>query len=186
MSCRRGVSLAEALLVAALVLMVFGLIAGVLVPALKGWHRADQRSQVQQNAMLVVARLRESTRMASPPSVFCGPEVVTLATCVRPDGSVDSDPSTGAPLWQKYLVLYRDPASQQVRLQENPIDPPASDATPLTSYTPRSDDRVVARHIRLFTVTKSPDGLIEVVVEAEKGGVRSRFETALTPLVEAE
>ncbi|GMU57535.1 MAG: hypothetical protein AMXMBFR33_66810 [Candidatus Xenobia bacterium] len=175
-----GLSLLEVLVVGGLFLLLLALVVGVLVPTLRAWLRGDLRSQVQQNALLVVTRLREEYRASLPPTVTLPAGAITFASHQRPDG--DLQYQDGDLLFQKYVVLYHDAARREVRWQNLALTPDPA-PSPLAGYTPRADDRVVARNIRLLRFTPAALGRIEVRVESELGGRVSVLDTQISPLI---
>lgn len=92
---------------------------------------------MQQNALLVVTRLRED-RASLPPTVTLPAGAITFASYQRPDG--DLQYQDGDLLFQKYVVLYHDAARREVRWQNLALTPEPA-PSPLAGYTPRADDR---------------------------------------------
>lgn len=177
----RGVTLLEALVAAALSLLVLGLVTALLVFGFRTWHKSDARSQAQEQTLLALSQLVAQVRHADPDSIFLpAPQSITLVSGQGPDGGTVLDPNSGDVLWQKRVALYYDSAAQRLMLQERALEPPVSDidaaALMQTSVTPDPKDRIVARNLTMV-VLDLRNGVVHARVEASVEGIRCQQET---------
>jgi type II secretory pathway pseudopilin PulG len=194
---RRGTTLVELLIVIPLVAILFSMVWSFLIPGLRAWTRSDTRSQAQQSALVVSARLVKEVQYSMPESVSIFPasgpapdgttvaqDAVSFVSDLGEDGRVQLDPS-GSPLWQTRLVFYYDALQQGVRLQQQVLDP-STDPQPLkaTSFIPNPQDRVLARNVRSLSIQASSGALpLSIVVEARMNSYSSRLETVADSLL---
>lgn len=196
---RRGMSLVEILVGSALLLMLFGLIVMLLLPGWRAWTKSEGRSDVSQNAIVVMGRVSTDFRNAHASSVWAETRAVTDPVDGRParhdyviflvaldyDGNIVVSPD-GDPIWQKRIVFYHDGEAQQVRSTEIPLPAPTTEPSPLVvkSYTPTAKDRVVARNVRSFELSwRQPN--LQMIVETRRDGFRSKLESMVTPIMAA-
>jgi hypothetical protein len=172
----RGATLIETLVTGALLLIALAIMVGILIPTLRAWLRSDERSQVQQNALMVLVRLREEVRGTAPSSLFLPSQGgITLAS-FGPKPQYQS----GDLVWQKHVVLYRDAVSREVRSQETLFSPTNN---PLKTYTPRPDDRVVARNIKALSFELTAQNGVKVHIESELKGHVAVLDSVLSPVL---
>jgi type II secretory pathway pseudopilin PulG len=196
-------SLLELLVVAALLLVLFGLVYAFLVPGLRAWRRSESASHAQQQCLTVVSTVVREFQ-------FAHPELTRVIADASDDGqghrlhhdavvfvsSIDGrggDQADGAgdTLWQSIVYIYQDAESGQVRMRHVAIDPPVIDPPrpDVTLFHPEPDDRIVARHVsslKLRLVGGSGNPPLEVSVEARDGERESEMEGAMAPLVMSE
>ncbi|MEW6281906.1 MAG: prepilin-type N-terminal cleavage/methylation domain-containing protein [Candidatus Eremiobacterota bacterium] len=177
---KRGLTLVEVLVAAALLLLVLGLLASILIPALRAWMRQSQRSDAQRSALVVIKRLREEVRFGHPESVTCPtPDSVVFLSSMNSQGRVSWNDYDV--LWQKWSYFYFQ--SGQVRLHEEWLRPPACEVDPASPVLIRlPSDRVVGRDVEVFRCLVTPEGLLRVEVEARIQDARARLEAGLAPV----
>lgn len=194
---RRAMTLAEVVVVSAILLLLLGIVIAFLVPGLRAWTRSDASSRAQQQSLVVIALLTREVQHAKPDTI----KVIRMetedppGTSVRRDGvffvsSLDKRgeeqcDSSGDPLWQQVVYVYHQGDSRQVCCQRSPLRPPAPDPPPVVSVSPQPDDRVVARHVTSLRLALSADGSPPLTVRAESTveGYGSELESAVVPLL---
>lgn len=188
---RRGFTLVELMIAGALLLVVLGVLAVAMRSVGRNWARAQKKAAAQSNAALALSRLREEFRAADPDSVRVGPGQVTFVSSLDRQGRLRFHDLTGALLWQKRVALYR--VGGELRYQETfdlDLDPVTPDEPLDRVPQPQRADwlnvshsgRVVARGLTELTLGLSGGRPpLQVAVEAEQQGVKSRLESALTP-----
>lgn len=187
------------LVAGALLVVLFGLITLLLLPGWRAWTKGQRKSDVQQNGMVVVARVMEEFHDALSTSVVWHRVEVADPLDGRPArrdsvlflsdrdqwGNITAS-EEGDPIWQKRVVFYHDGDTEQVRSQEIPLGTPSTEPTPLRvgTFTPdAARDRVVARHVRSFALNWEQPPMLHVGVETRFEGVTTTYESSVTPLL---
>ncbi|MBM3460519.1 MAG: hypothetical protein FJX76_00265 [Armatimonadetes bacterium] len=195
---RRGFTLVEILVAGGLLLLLLGVVWYLLVPAWRAYMKGDRKSDVQRNSMVVGARIAQEFRNAYGSSV-----AVKKIPVTTPDGEVRQDAviflsdldlrgdlqltPDGDPIWQKRVVFYHDGETNQIRSKEIPLDPPSVDPDPLIveTFDRSPKDRIIARHVKELKFSWDLAPSLQIIVQAEREGYTSRFETSVTPLLDA-
>lgn len=200
MSARRGMGLLEALVVSALLVMLFGIVYAFLVPGLRAWTRSDAQSQSQQQALLVTSMISREVHYSHPGNLIVkpvdGPEgtsrdAVAFVSSLDGEGRESFD-ATGSTLWQTILYIYHDGDAQRVRMRRVPITPPTADPpmVDVSAFGPQPDDHIVARNVRSLRMRMLGwEGVLlplGITVETDVQGRRSSMETAAAPVVLTE
>jgi prepilin-type N-terminal cleavage/methylation domain-containing protein len=181
---RRGYTLIEILIGAALLLLIMGLLSSVLVPGMRAWSRSEKRSEAQQNALLVASRLSRELQFSNPDSIALQKrtavdpqgrsvrrDAIVFLSNLDDEGAIVYD-ADGDQLWQRRLVFYHRGDSNEVRSQVLPLDPPVDDPDPLkvNTFEPTVKDRVVARGVRSLSFEAPSFPIVQIRVETEIQG----------------
>ncbi|MEW6278779.1 MAG: type II secretion system protein [Candidatus Eremiobacterota bacterium] len=176
---RRGYTLVESLVIAALFVLVAGILAGFLIASFRFYGRGVRHGHLQQSALVVLARVREEVRLSRGDLLVPQGAGVLAVASHRP---LSCDPASGEVLWRRWLYFYYRPDTREVRLHESEFGPTARPAPPPALTQPYDRrDRLLARNVDTFQVT-SESGLIRVVVEVRDGDLKTRLETRVAPL----
>jgi hypothetical protein len=189
---KRGISLLEVLVGMALMALLSTVFVSLFVFGTQSWQRSTARSQAEEQTLEVLALLSTLVRHANPDSLALispadqpTPIGLSLLSCLGPNGSSVLDPTTGEIVWQNYVVIYQDAASQQVMEQQTPLQPPTADVDPativMTSFSPSRTDRVVARQVTSLNLTLNQE-LVHAVVQANVNGLVSTEEISVAPV----
>jgi len=188
MSWRRGMTLIELLTTSALVLLVVGLAALLLVRTTRATLRGTMRVDMQQQGVLALEKMLTCMRRSCSGgiSVRSGDQPRAIAVC--PISSPTLRSGEPAPLqadgrlrWSSFFqIFYYHEASRQLRFREWPPGSvpastletsrafprrlsPARLAEVLTGSTPR--EAVLASGVREFNVTYPPGGSDDMYVQ---------------------
>ncbi|MGE0492092.1 MAG: hypothetical protein AB7S38_22955 [Vulcanimicrobiota bacterium] len=191
---RRAFTLAEIVIAATLALLVLGLAAGYLMPALRASTRSATRVELDQRAVIALSRLVREAESTSPAGLSLrstDPVCVAVNPLeeVRPNGDL---------IWsESYVIFYFDRARGQLLRRQWPPGDPA----PTPAQTRRSKPKkltpdeladivsrpapvsVLARDVTSFSILQSGDDLLmkmpirfELVMEKTIAGGRQQAE----------
>ncbi|MHB2015510.1 MAG: PulJ/GspJ family protein [Candidatus Xenobia bacterium] len=188
---RRGMSLLEVVVAAALFGVVATVMVQMVVPVLRSVTRGNSKSEAQQAAMLVVERIPRELYPAHPDSVAVGSDgtsVLFLSAIQEDTDTMDLD-TFGDPVYHKREVVYFDPAQGVVDEQDIPLVPPDSNPEPLvaTTFTPHDAqfrERVVARNVVALKLQLTDNHLpLNVSVDTQVGSFTCHMESSGTALL---
>lgn len=197
MSVRRGMSLAEVLVVAGLLAMLFGLILSALGPGFRAWVRGERKSDAQQNALIVLTRISQEFQNAHPLSLELTPatafdpdgkevhrDSVTFLSCTNEVGDVQLG-AEGDPIWQRRVVFYHDGDTEQVRSISIPLVPPTAEPSPMVAsdHTPSPRDRIVARHVRSLQFSYDVPPTLHISALSHVEACESLLESTVSPVL---
>lgn len=169
---RRGMTIVEALIAAAVASTALAVVAGVLVVALRGSARGIARAELQQSAATASRWLLEDLQASAPgaislPGTGPGPAVA----CIHRLAGVSPD---GTQIWEEQLVCYVWSAPAETLTRKTwPPAPPAlglvpGSASPLLLTPPQAQavavqrngrERVLAHRLKLFRLTGDGAGV---------------------------
>jgi type II secretory pathway pseudopilin PulG len=190
---RNAFTLFEVLVASALLLMVLGLVAGIVMYGLRAWGHSTEQSDAQNAVLAVVVRLREDLRTALPasvtvltgttPDVNGGPPLETDAlTFASSRGPTDLLAFTGSGEleYQKREIFYLQNGALKLQQSFFTATPQPSPMR-MVNYAPAPTDRTLAPNIRQLSLQwMSPR--LAVTVEARVNGISSRLQTSVAPL----
>ncbi|MGE0491016.1 MAG: type II secretion system protein J [Vulcanimicrobiota bacterium] len=121
--------------------LISACLLGLLTAAIFAIYRLGSNALMRTNAatdlvranQAVLSRFSRDAEQTVYDSVTIGPNngsVAFLSAVYDTDFQVDA---AGQPLWQKYVVLYHDPATRQVLRREVPLASPTTTAAPISS-----------------------------------------------------
>ncbi len=191
-------SLIEVLVAGALLVLLLGTLASLLVPAFHAWRRTDIQSQAQQQCLIVTSLITREFQSSKPdrvhvqaagaedpPGAAVRRDTLLFASSLDESGVAHLDRG-GDPIWQKIVYVYHSGGSREVRCRRAPLVPPTTDPLPLNpaAFVPAADDAVVARFVRHLEFEQAdPSWPLRVVVEAAVEGRSSRLESAVSSLL---
>ena len=130
---RRGMTLVETLVAAALFAVVMTVLVQSLVPGLRAWSRGDRRAQLQNEADVALSRLRQDVLLTSSATLTVTANQVQLLLPLGASGHPARDPVSGQLQWTRQETFYL--AGGELKLQAVSFPPSAS---PPLSRSPRS------------------------------------------------
>lgn len=161
----RGISLAELVIASFVGLLLLTATYELLVPGLRAWTASNRRSHVRQGGLATLTRIGHDLRMTCIESVVLvsgeGTDPLTgapedtawlsMLTACDETGELRRH-EDGFPEWQRYVVIYHDPQSQQVRLGYRELLFDETKSPPqlryrLENFAPQDQDRVIGRKI---------------------------------------
>lgn len=169
----RGATLAELVMVMALMSMLLLAVHQMASYGIKYYRDSTDSLEVQQQCLLASARLTADLSESRYDTVRVSPDGIVFASPRAEDGSSTFD-AQGRLLWQSLVCYYRDPATNVLyRQKENLATPRESPPDPDVLTPARSpayfaglpEPRVVGRSITEFTPTLGVD-LVELSVVA--------------------
>lgn len=190
-------SLAETLVAGALLVLVGALVVFLLRPGYRAWMKGGRKSDVQQNCLIVIGRITQEFQCANASSV-----VASAVNDVDPDGQATRHDSIsflsnaddsgrpvlspdGDPVWQRKLLFYHDGDAQQLRFTQAAVDPPSTEPPTLPDPPQRSDDRIVARHVRWFELDYTSAPMLKIVVKTHFEEYTSIYRSSIIPMMAA-
>lgn len=194
---KRGATLAEVLVGGFLFVLLLGMMILLLVPGYRAWTRGGRKSDVQQNALVVLNRIVQEYQNAHGASVWANRvddhdaehnavrhDAVSFLSDLDHDGNLVLNPE-GEPQWARRLVFYHDGAADQVRSIETPLATPTTDPLPLVlpGFTSSEKDRIVARHVHSLELEMNAPPALHIVVLTQFEGYTSRYESTVLPLM---
>lgn len=159
----RGFSLFELVVAFGLLMLVMLITYRLMVPGLRAWTAANQRSQMQQNAFIGVTRIAHELQQTCIQSVKIGtyddaghtePWLAFLSPFDHDTGRFTQDASTGAISWQEYHVFYVD-ASGRLYVGWRPLQRDSTNAVinQLPGFSPNpTSDRIISRSVSRLDV----------------------------------
>lgn len=195
MTRRRGVSLLEVVVAAALSGLVLALIAQVLRPGLRAWVKGAHKAEVQQNCLIALARVTEEYRNANPDSVRvtsdvsrddqgreCHRDAIVFLSSRDRFGHMEFTPD-GDPKWQRWVFFYHDGNGNKIRWQDLPLE--TSNMNPDLNAVPtlvKSDtDRIVARWVRSFELDERTLPHLSIAIETQNETFHSTHVSSVLP-----
>jgi hypothetical protein len=183
--CRRGMSIAETIVVAVLMFMLFYYIYKLLEPGLRVWRQSEKRVSLQQSTLISMYRITGDLKESNKYSVTLRNydlavdgvgTVICFASARDQDGTMHtrqihygSGPvfDSGEPEWQKYVFYYLDNKRRIRRFETNSYttyketDGMHLKVEPLMVISPSNPltNAVIARNIKTFQSVYSPDPL---------------------------
>lgn len=150
-----GFSVAEALVALSVLALLTGMIALVYRTGSESWQRMDRRAAASQSALLAADKVATEVEQSvyDSLSIGAGGRAAAFLSAFDPSAGVFAfDASNGRPVWQRYVVLYHDPASAELRKVEVPLATATQTAQPLDSLEDHlAGGRVLARGITSLT-----------------------------------
>ncbi len=151
-----GFTLPEILVAGVLALLVLGLGFGYLVPSLRAAAKFRERSHLQQQAQVIVAKIQQAAQQTSPAG-FSWSEEPSVAMAFNP--AEDLQVLHGVVIWsQRYEFFWRNPEDRTLRNLR----------WPLGEGVLSGDEHLPVRAKRL-----SPLRLVEIISELESSKVLS-------------
>jgi hypothetical protein len=184
---RRGITIAELMVSAVLLMLLFYYIYRLLEPGLRVWRQSDVKVRLQQNNLVGMYRLMNefketnkytvSIRKYDPPQnkVKC---LICFASARDNDGNMvtrkvtygTNQIDTGEPAWQKFVIYYLDDqtrlrrydsgnmgANSYATLKENPGMHLATEPLLRVNADDLRYNAVIARQIQVFNLIYNPD-----------------------------
>ena len=137
----------------------------------KAWRKTDDRYELLRNTQAVIAQINREAERTTTFSVSIIPNrAVSFLSPMNANGNFVTD-SLGDVRWERFLVFYHDPASQEVRLVDVPLLPASYErrtpqpidrfnsllgVRPLSAYL--VGGRVLGTHITVFEPEQPPPG----------------------------
>lgn len=156
-SARFAFTIIEVLVVASLLLLLFGLVLKVLVPAMRYSAEGNIRVELQQQGILTLNRMVSDLQLTVPQGITFKTSS-PAAMAINKMGAL----SGGYPSWQGSVILYHyDDVGGILYWEEDTITPPTS-AQPyrlspgeLTGFisTAGGEERVLARNVTAFELS---------------------------------
>lgn len=165
---KRGFTILEIMVSAALLLLATGLIFQFLVPALQASSRSQVRVEMQQTATVALEYMVRDLERTSPGGV-------TLESGILAVNPVEQLQNDGTLIWEDvFVVYYWDTTNQRLIRREWPPGPPAPrpehlfrgrakrlDSAILSQISvPAPDDRVMATGVIDFAVEDTGTGVL--------------------------
>jgi hypothetical protein len=178
----RGATLIEVMVASTISLLLMTILIVAFVFMGNALTRHNRRSQAQRNVLLAATFARDLCRTANRDTLFAGPTWFSMASWALPNGSL-SFSANAEVLWVNWQILYYDATSREMKLQNNPINPPTAYVSPLqlTTFVPSLTDRLMASHITQMTCALvSPPGITLTVV-SQVADARAEMITELVP-----
>lgn len=171
-----GLTLIEVMVAAALTLLMLGLVYAYLVPSIGSAYKLQQRSHLQQNAVIALARIESAATETSP-----GGFSWTEKACGFNEAG-ELDPGTGFLSWSdRFELFWWDTSDLTLRWKEWPPGPPAASADELSILSPKrlqpdrltevveavAPNKILATGVKLFKVSHQGADALEQPVEIE-------------------
>ena len=137
----------------------------------KAWRKTDDRYELLRNTQAVIAQInREAERTTTFSVSIVANRAVSFLSPIDNNGNFVTD-TLGDVRWERYLLFYHDPPSQEVRMVDVPLLPASFErrtpqpidrfnsllgVRPLTAYL--SGGRVLGNHITVFEPDQPPPG----------------------------
>jgi len=120
-------------------LMLLSLLFAIFFLGARAWRKTDDRYELLRNTQVVVSQIAREAERGNAYSVSILPgRAVSFLSPMNDNGAFVTD-TFGDVLWERYLVFYHDPASQEVRLVDIPLLPASFERR-----TPQPIDRFVS------------------------------------------
>lgn len=104
-----------------LLLMLLSVLFAIFFLGGKAWRKTDDRFELLRNTQTVIAQIAREAERASAFSVSILPgRAVSFLSPMNDNGQFVTN-NVGDVRWERYLVFYHDPASQEVRLVDIPL-----------------------------------------------------------------
>jgi hypothetical protein len=135
------------------------------------WHKGNTDTELVQQLDLVHHRLAQEVKYSLYAGVSLDPPgaatALSLPSC-KIGNLPDYDATLRSPRWHKYVIVYHNPANQEVLLVEKDITPPSTSVIPLAGLAgERNGGHRLARFISRCEF-RCQSGLLEVMLEAQK------------------
>lgn len=176
----RGATLIELMLGIALLGMLLTLLFLIFHMGWNAWRSANLRSDLNDQSRLVVQSLSRDLEASVYASLSLQGEAVSFLSA-RDDAGVFALDGNGDPLWQRYVVFYRDAGRDEVVRAELPLAAPLSAPEPIEVNTGQplasllGPGRVIARGVKRLALSVPLNGRrlrMEVDVEQpQRGGL---------------
>ena len=181
---RIGFTIAEVLVAGFVMGLLLVAIFAIFRMGVVSWQKLNANTELFQSIQVSSAKLsRDAER-----SVFVSASMDNSGRAVAFLSPLDQDEQfvvrdDGSLEWQKYLVFYRDPSTNEVLVKEVPLHPTAAERMnpgPIENYndgtgtkawsTYMSAGQPLARDVTEFTIVLHPDPerLVELTMVAEK------------------
>lgn len=106
-----------------LLLMLLSVLFAIFFLGSKAWRKTDDRFELLRNTQTVIAQIAREAERGTVFSVTILPgRAVSFLSPINNQGNFVTD-TLGDVRWERYLIFYHDPASQEVRLVEVPLLP---------------------------------------------------------------
>ncbi|MCA9797600.1 MAG: hypothetical protein KC910_37570, partial [Candidatus Eremiobacteraeota bacterium] len=132
-SIHRAFTLPEVLISACLLGLLVAAIFAIYRMGASALMRTNAATDLVRSNQAVLSRFSRDAEQTVYDSVTIGPNnrsVAFLSAVYDTDFQVDA---SGQPLWQKYVVIYHDPASREVLRREVPLATPTTTAAPIAT-----------------------------------------------------
>lgn len=180
---RRGLSLLETMISAVLLGILTSLLFFVYrmgaSSLMKGQAQTELLQDVQASSSRLLREIERSTYASlslDPPPPGGPATAISLLSAIDPAGQFAYDPAVGEPTWQKYVVLYYDAPSEELRWREVVLaagSPEARTPGPIEQYqgsalaTYRNGGRTIARHVTRCELSFA-DGTVTLLLETQR------------------
>lgn len=172
---RRGATLLETMVGAAIFAILTAAIFAIFRMGIGAWFKADGLAELQQQGQAVGGRWVRETETTSLAAVSLSAtgEACSLPSAITPAGVFAIDAPTSELIWQSYQLYYFDGPSGEVRYLEVPIVPPTRAVVPIEQYTgqPLANSlvggRVLARSVTSFQV-QDVGGVLRLTMVAQR------------------
>ncbi|MGE0495776.1 MAG: type II secretion system protein J [Vulcanimicrobiota bacterium] len=167
---KRGMTLAEVLVVAGLLALILSVAVMVFGPAVRSFRRGQDRAESQQTVAVAARWLKVDIQSAAPGSVRWDTDQLVLVS----QGDPPAFEPDGEPRWTTILSYWKD-AEGKLHRQSDPLgaaDPETASPAP---HNPAA--RVVARNLSEFECATA-GSVVQVTLEAQKDDHRCRLETS--------
>ncbi|MCA9792598.1 MAG: type II secretion system protein [Candidatus Eremiobacteraeota bacterium] len=175
---KRGMTLAEVMIAMVLLGLLTGALFYIFRLGSNVWAKGDTESELLGSISVVEAKLsREAERSVyESVSVEAAGQGVAFLSPMDANGVFRYDPITSMPRWQKYIVIYHDPAQKALLWREVPVvgSPTENTAGPIELFSGStlasffSGGKVLARELTGCRFWVGPDRQLLVWLEAEK------------------
>ena len=138
------------LLLGLLSLMVFA----IFFSGMRAWRVSDTQRDLVEGSRVALAHLGQEIQRSSYASLSLQPDAVSFLSAVDEQGVFALGP-LGEPLWQNFVVYFRDPGNEELHRTEvaltatpTPLTIEAWGSQPLSYYL--TGGRLLIPHVRLF------------------------------------
>lgn len=120
---RAGLGLIDLVVAMGMLLMLLSLLFAIFFLGGKAWRKTDDRFELLRNTQTVISQIAREAERGSVFSVSILPNrAVSFLSPMNDNGNFVTD-TLGDVRWERYLVFYHDPTSQEVRLVDIPLLP---------------------------------------------------------------
>jgi hypothetical protein len=181
---RCGVSLAETLVGASLLLLVIGLFLPIWQIAMRTWLRSEEVQTTQRATLALSFRLRRDYLASRPDSLRvdrqAGQTLVSFQSYEAALGRESLWNSNGEILWRKWVQYQYH--NKQVRRREQALPAPTQESPgPTPAWDPK-DAHLVATHVENFEVVSPTQSLrLDVRILAREGKATSATSVSVLP-----
>lgn len=120
MRVHRGFTILELMISMSVLGVLLGLTFLIYTMGARAWAKGDTKADLLRSAQVIAAKTNRYVESSTPLSLSAAPDgsAVAFLSAEDEDGVFQYNPVTLLPRWQKFIVLYHDPAARSVNLRE--------------------------------------------------------------------